>query len=88
RRRDYPNRAVALWAMGTTVMAFLGAGVWGFMHTLAPVNYYTHGTQLTAAHGHMAFYGAYAMIVMTIISYAMPRLRGIGEAMDNRSQVL
>ena len=27
RRRDYPNRAVALWAMGTTVMAFLGAGV-------------------------------------------------------------
>ena len=36
----------------------------------------------------MAFYGAYAMIVMTIISYAMPRLRGIGEAMDNRSQVL
>ncbi|RPT50229.1 nitric-oxide reductase large subunit [Pseudomonas aeruginosa] len=88
RRRDYPNRAVALWAMGTTVMAFLGAGVWGFMHTLAPVNHYTHGTQLTAAHGHMAFYGAYAMIVMTIISYAMPRLRGIGEAMDNRSQVL
>lgn len=37
--------------MGTTVMAFLGAGVWGFMHTLAPVNYYTHGTQLNAAHG-------------------------------------
>ncbi|MDI7059314.1 cbb3-type cytochrome c oxidase subunit I, partial [Pseudomonas aeruginosa] len=26
RRRDYPNRAVALWALGTTVMAFLGAG--------------------------------------------------------------
>ncbi|MGC3803915.1 cbb3-type cytochrome c oxidase subunit I, partial [Pseudomonas aeruginosa] len=39
RRRDYPNRAVALWAMVTTVMAFLGAGVWGFMDSLAPVNY-------------------------------------------------
>ncbi|MCY1236666.1 Nitric oxide reductase subunit B [compost metagenome] len=88
RRREHPNRATALWAMGTTVMAFLGAGVWGFMHTLAPVNYYTHGSQMTAAHGHMAFYGAYAMIVMTIISYAMPRLRGIGEAMESRSQVL
>ncbi|MCK7496149.1 MAG: cbb3-type cytochrome c oxidase subunit I [Comamonadaceae bacterium] len=58
------------------VMAFLGAGVWGFLHTLAPVNYYTHGTQITAAHGHMAFYGAYAMIVLTMISYAMPILRG------------
>jgi len=60
RRREHPNRAAVLWALGTGVMAFLGAGVWGFMHTLAPVNYYTHGTQLTAAHGHLAFYGAYA----------------------------
>jgi nitric oxide reductase subunit B len=57
-------------------MAFLGAGVWGFLHTLAPVNYFTHGSQITAAHGHMAFYGAYVMVVITIISYAMPILRG------------
>jgi nitric oxide reductase subunit B len=88
RRRDHPNKAAVLWAMGTAVMAFLGAGVWGFLHTLAPINYYTHGTQLTAAHGHMAFYGAYAMIVLTIISYAWPHLRGHGEANDQRSQVL
>ena len=87
RRREHPNKAAALWAMGTTVTAFLGAGVWGFLHTLAPVNYYTHGTQLTAAHGHLAFYGAYAMIVMTLISYAMPKLRGLGEAADNKAQV-
>lgn len=88
RRREHPNKAAALWAMGTTVTAFLGAGVWGFLHTLAPVNYYTHGTQLTAAHGHLAFYGAYAMIVMTLISYAMPKLRGLGEAADNKAQVM
>ena len=53
RRRDHPNKAAVLWAMGTAVMAFLGAGVWGFLHTLSPVNFYTHGTQITAAHGHM-----------------------------------
>ncbi|MGB8145110.1 MAG: cbb3-type cytochrome c oxidase subunit I, partial [Chromatiaceae bacterium] len=58
RRRNHPNKAAVLWALGTAVMAFLGAGVWGFLHTLSPVNYYTHGTQITAAHGHMAFYGA------------------------------
>jgi len=86
RRREHPNKAASLWAIGTTVTAFLGAGVWGFLHTLAPVNYYTHGSQLTAAHGHLAFYGAYAMIVMTMISYAMPRLRGLGEAPDARAQ--
>ena len=88
RRRNHPNKVATLWALGTAVMAFLGAGVWGFMHTLAPVNYYTHGTQITAAHGHMAFYGAYVMIVLTIISYAMPMLRGRTAANSNKSQVL
>src|SRR3546814_15996137 len=86
RRRDHPNQAAVLWALGTTVTAFLGAGVWGFLHTLAPVNYYTHGTQLTAAHGHLAFYGAYVMIVLTMLSYAMPRLRGLGEAPPAQAQ--
>jgi nitric oxide reductase subunit B len=87
RRRDHPNRAAVLWALGTGVMAFLGAGVWGFLHTLSPVNYYTHGTQITAAHGHMAFYGAYAMVVMTMISYTMPLMRG-RQANSNKSQVM
>ncbi|SMB28553.1 Nitric oxide reductase subunit B [Sterolibacterium denitrificans] len=87
RRREHPNKAATLWALGTGVMAFLGAGVWGFLHTLAPVNFYTHGSQITAAHGHMAFYGAYAMVVLTIISYAMPILRGRA-ANSNSAQVL
>ncbi len=76
RRREHPNKAAVLWALGTGVMAFLGAGVWGFLHTLAPVNFYTHGSQITAAHGHMAFYGAYVMVVLTMISYTMPIMRG------------
>lgn len=87
RRREHPNKAATLWALGTGVMAFLGAGVWGFLHTLSPVNYYTHGTQITAAHGHMAFYGAYVMVVLTIISYAMPQMRGRA-ANSNASQVV
>jgi len=87
RRRNHPNKAAVLWALGTAVMAFLGAGVWGFLHTLAPVNYYTHGTQITAAHGHMAFYGAYVMVVLTMISYAMPIMRG-KVAANERAQVL
>lgn len=88
RRREHPNRAAVLWALGTGVMAFLGAGVWGFLHTLAPVNYFTHGTQITAAHGHMAFYGAYAMIVITMISYSMPLMRGRAAANCNKAQVV
>lgn len=76
RRRDHANKAAMLWAMGTPIVAFLGAGLWGFMITLAPVQFYAHGTNLTAAHGHLAFFGAYAMVSMAIISYAMPLLRG------------
>tara|TARA_R110001606_G_scaffold361754_7_gene515442 strand:+ start:365262 stop:366644 length:1383 start_codon:yes stop_codon:yes gene_type:complete len=87
RRRDHPNKVAVLWALGTAVMAFLGAGVWGFLHTLAPINYYTHGTQITAAHGHMAFYGAYVMVVLTMISYSMPLMRG-QKAGNEKAQVL
>ena len=87
RRREHPNKAAVLWALGTGVMAFLGAGIWGFLHTLAPVNFYTHGTQITAAHGHMAFYGAYVMVNLTMISHAMPILRGRA-ANSNKSQVM
>lgn len=87
RRRDHPNKAAVIWALGTSVVAFLGAGLWGFLHTLAPVNYYTHGTQLTAAHGHLAFYGAYALVVLTMISYAMPILRGRA-ANSEKAQVM
>ncbi len=76
RKIQHDNEIALTWAKGTAVMGFLGAGVWGFFHTLAPVNMYTHGTQLTAAHGHLSFYGAYIMIIFTMISYAMPILRG------------
>ena len=76
RRREHPNQAAMLWALGTPIVAFLGAGVWGFMITLAPVQYFAHGTNFTAAHGHLAFFGAYAMVSLAIISYAMPLLRG------------
>lgn len=88
RRREHPNKAAVLWALGTSVLAFLGAGLWGFLHTLAPVNYYTHGSQITAAHGHLAFFGAYVLVVLTMISYAMPYLRFGLAASNQRAQVL
>lgn len=75
-RRDHPNKAAILWLLGCVVFGFFGAGVWGFMHTLSFINYYTHGTQVTAAHGHHAFYGAYVMISVAMMIYALPHLRG------------
>lgn len=75
RRRDHTNNAAILWSLGCTVLAFFGGGIWGFMHTLSFVNYYSHGTQVTAAHGHLAFFGAYVCLNLAVMTYAMPYLR-------------
>ncbi|WP_038034830.1 cbb3-type cytochrome c oxidase subunit I [Thermopetrobacter sp. TC1] len=75
-QREHPNKAALLWTLGCAVLAFFGAGIWGFLHTLAPVNYYTHGTQVTMSHGHLAFYGAYVCLNLAFITYAMPKLLG------------
>lgn len=74
--RNHPNRVALSWTVGCSVMSFVGAGFLGFAHTLPSVNRYTHGTLVTAMHGHMAFWGAYAMIVLAVIAYAMPSLTG------------
>lgn len=74
--RTHPNRIALLWTVGCSLMSFVGAGFLGFAHTLPQVNMYTHGTLVTAMHGHMAFWGAYAMLVLAIIAYAMPLLTG------------
>ena len=74
--RRHPNSLALSWTVGCAIMAFVGAGVLGFAHTLPQVNLYTHGTLVTAMHGHLAFWGAYAMLVLGMISYALPLLTG------------
>lgn len=84
---DHPNRAAILWTVGTAIVSFIGAGLLGFMHTLPQINYYTHGTQMTASHGHLAFFGAYAMIVIAMTSYAVPNIRKL-KIVNQKNEVL
>ena len=74
--RRHPNHNALMWTVGCAVMSFVGAGFLGFAHTLPSVNIWTHGTLVTAMHGHLAFWGAYAMLILAIISYAMPTMTG------------
>jgi len=74
--RKHPNKIALTWSLGCAIMSFIGAGFLGMAHTLPGVNLYTHGTLVTAMHGHMAFWGAYAMIVLAMMAYAMPLLTG------------
>ena len=74
--RHHPNRMALKWTVGSAVLSCVGAGFLGMAHTLPQVNMWTHGTLVTAMHGHLAFWGAYAMINFAMISYVMPHLTG------------
>lgn len=73
---SHPNSLALHWTLGSAVFSAIGAGILGLAHTWPQVNQWTHGTHITTMHGHMAFFGAYAMINLAIISYALPSLTG------------
>jgi nitric oxide reductase subunit B len=75
-QRKHPNKTALLWTLGCAIMSFVGAGFLGMAHTIPQVNMYTHGTLVTAMHAHLAFWGAYAMIVFAMIAYVMPIMTG------------
>ncbi len=73
------NSPAFAWFVTNAFGNFLGAGIWGFFHTLPQINIYTHGTQFTSAHGHLAFFGAYATILIGMIYLGVQGKNGIKE---------
>lgn len=71
---SHPNKLALHWTIGSALFTLFGAGLLGLAHTWPSVNKWTHGTLITAMHAHSAFYGAYAMIVLAMITYAMPAM--------------
>ena len=71
------NTPAFTWIVANAFGNFLGAGVWGFFHTLPQVNIYTHGTQFTSSHGHFAFWGAYATILIGMFYMGLQKANGI-----------
>jgi nitric oxide reductase subunit B len=70
----HPNTLALHWTIGSAIFTMFGAGLLGLAHTWPSVNKWTHGTLITAMHGHAAFYGAYAMIVLAMITFALPSM--------------
>ncbi|RJQ20273.1 MAG: nitric-oxide reductase large subunit [Nitrospiraceae bacterium] len=73
------NRVGLYYTVAHAIFNFVGAGLWGVVHTLPQVNKWTHGTQITTAHGHLAFYGAYVLLILSMIYVTLPSLRGVKE---------
>jgi len=68
------NTMALAWLGASAFVHFMGAGVWGFGQTLPQINRWTHGTQITASHGHFAFWGAYGMLVIALIYTILPEI--------------
>ena len=82
---QHPNTLALHWTVGSAVFTMFGAGLLGLAHTWPSVNKWTHGTLITPMHGHSAFFGAYVMINLAIITFAMPYLTGRGESRERRA---
>ena len=74
-KRPQP-RLTWVYVIAMAVLHFVGAGLFGFAHTLPQINYYTHGSQVTVSHGHLAFFGAYVLLNLSFFYFAIPRLKG------------
>jgi nitric oxide reductase subunit B len=86
RKRPMLPRLTWVYLVGMVVLHFAGAGLFGFAHTLPMINYYTHGSQVTVSHGHLAFFGAYALLNLTFFYYAIPRLKNFRDGLyDERT---
>jgi nitric oxide reductase subunit B len=87
RTVKHANQVALLWIMGSVIVHFIGAGVMGVVQTLPSINQWTHGTQLTASHGHLAFFGAFAMMVIAAAYYMLPDMTGRHEFRQRRGRL-
>lgn len=72
-----------VYLVTNVVIHFVGAGLFGFAHTLPMINYYTHGSQVTVSHGHLAFFGAYVLFNLTFFYFAIPHIKGFPDGQYN-----
>lgn len=83
--RVVTNKPGLFFTVAHAIFNFVGAGLWGVIHTLPQVNQWTHGTQITTAHGHLAFFGAYVLLIMSMIYVTLPAIRGVKDFNPSRA---
>jgi|SRR5579863_4610846 len=84
RKQPVINVMALAWLVASAFVHFMGAGVWGFGQTLPQINRWTHGTQITASHGHFAFWGAYGMLAIALMYTILPEISGHSAERSNK----
>ncbi len=57
--------------VASAVWQFLGSAILGLLINPPLINYYEHGTFLTVAHAHAAFFGAFGFLALGMMIYAI-----------------
>lgn len=69
--KEFPYKASFWFLISVGIWNLVGAGVLGFLINLPVVNYFEHGSFLTAAHGHGALAGVYGMLAVGLLLFAL-----------------
>lgn len=67
---EYPYRWPLYFLVASSVWNFVGAAVFGFIINLPVINYYEHGTYMTANHAHTALFGVYGMLAIALMLFS------------------
>ncbi|MCL6547295.1 MAG: cbb3-type cytochrome c oxidase subunit I [Alicyclobacillus sp.] len=78
----FQHRTALTYIMGAGVWNFFGAGVLGGLINAPLINYYEHGTFLTLAHAHTAMFGAFGLLGLGLIYFALRYFVGEGHWSD------
>jgi nitric oxide reductase subunit B len=71
QRVSLPHRWTFYFLMAVGFWNFVGAGVFGFLINLPIVSYFEVGTMLTPNHGHAALMGAFGMLGLAFLVFAL-----------------
>ncbi len=69
--RDFPQGAAFKFLAGSGLWNFFGAGVLGGLINSPLINYYEHGSFLTLAHAHAALFGAFGLLGLGLMYFAL-----------------
>ncbi|HUK17646.1 MAG TPA: cbb3-type cytochrome c oxidase subunit I, partial [Bryobacteraceae bacterium] len=68
---EFPYAASFWFLVATAFWNLFGGGVLGFLINLPFVNYFQHGSFLTAAHAHGALMGVYGMLAIALALFSL-----------------
>jgi len=77
------NKPAFYFIFGSSLFELVGAGILGFTQTFSVTNVWEHGTWVTPAHAHLAFFGTFGMLMLGAAYAIIPTIKGF-QSFDDR----